>query len=57
MEESCKPKNKIMPVLAKMKYRTEYSDRYVEQGSTDRSEFQCLSNDELKNYVLNILNQ
>lgn len=47
----------MMPVLAKIKYRTEYSEKYVEQGSTDRSEFQCLSNDELKSYVLNILNQ
>lgn len=49
--------SKMIPVLTKLKYRTEYSEKYVEQGSSDRSEFQCLSNEELKNYVLGILNQ
>jgi hypothetical protein len=34
VEESCKPVYKMIPALAKIKYRTEYSDKYVDQPTS-----------------------
>ena len=56
MEPSCKPIQKYKPNHNKMKMKTEYSEVYVEQALNRKKEFECLNNEQLKNYVMNILN-
>jgi hypothetical protein len=54
--ESCKPHEKYNPTLSRQKYRTEYSGEYVKQAIAKKKVFECLSPQELKNYVMTILN-
>jgi hypothetical protein len=56
VEPSCKPIQKYKPNHNKMKMKTEYSEVYVEQALNRKKEFECLNNEQLKNYVMNILN-
>jgi hypothetical protein len=55
VESSCKPRQKYNPNPNKMKYKTEYSDVYIQQKMNKKNDFQCLSPEQLKNYVMNIL--
>ena len=54
--ESCKPKQNYNPTHGKMKYKTEYNGQYIEQPINQKKAFDCLSPQELKSYVMNILN-
>lgn len=54
--ESCKPKHLYSPLPSKMKYKTEYSNEFIQQSVNEKKVFECLSPDQLKNYVMTILN-
>ena len=54
--ESCKPQEKYSPTPSKLKYRTEYTGEYVKQAIAKKKVFECLSPEELKSYVMTILN-
>lgn len=54
--ESCKPKHLYNPIPNKMKYKTEYSNEFIQQSINEKKAFGCLSPDQLKNYVMTILN-
>jgi hypothetical protein len=57
VEPSCKPQQKYTPAQHKLKYKTEYNDEFVGQKMPQRSEFECLSREELKQYVMTILQE
>ena len=54
--ESCKPQQKYMPTQSRGKYRTEYAGEFVEQPIRPKKVVECLSPEQLKSYVLGILN-
>ena len=55
VEVSCKPLQKYTPYPNKMKYKTEYNDVFVEQSNPRKKDFDCLTKDELKKYMMAIL--
>jgi hypothetical protein len=57
VEPSCKPNQKYTPAAHRLKYKTEYNDEFVGQQIAQRAEFECLSREELKQYVMNILQE
>ena len=57
MEKSCKPAQKYETSAAKMKYKTEYNDVYIERTLTKQKEFECLSPEQIKDYVMGILRE
>ena len=54
--ESCKPKQQYSPNPNKCKYKTEYNGEYVKQELSNKKVIECLSPEELKSYVMGILN-
>lgn len=57
LEPSCKPSQKYSPAPHRLKYKTEYNDEFVGQRIHHRPDFECLSREELKQYVMNILQE
>lgn len=57
IEASFKPNQKYTPSLqsSHMKYKTEYGEVYVEQCMAGHRDFECLTKEELKKYVMGIL--
>lgn len=53
--ESCKPVQKYL-AGSRQKYRTEYNEEFVRQTIAKKKEFECLSPEQLKSYVMTILN-
>ena len=41
---------------SRQKYRTEYNEEFVRQTIAKKKEFECLSPEQLKSYVMTILN-
>lgn len=56
VEPSCKPVQKYNPTKTSMKYKTEYNEVYVERQIHKNREVECLTHEQLKNYVMGILN-
>jgi len=54
--ESCKPKQQYSPNTNKLKYKTEYAGEYIKQDIKEKRVFECLSPEQLKSYVMGILN-
>jgi hypothetical protein len=57
VEPSCKPQHKYTPAPHRLKYKTEYNDEFAGQQIQQRAEFECRSREELKQYVMTILQE
>lgn len=56
-EPSCKPRQKYEGQKSKIKYRTEYNGQYTQQDLNKKADFTCLSNEQVKQFVMNILDE
>jgi hypothetical protein len=47
----------VHPIIKRSNFKTEYSDVYINKPITELKEFSCLNKEQLKKYVLDVLDK